>query len=175
MMKDMDDFKLWVNASSTQLDRVRISFGEHLTVVQSGDFEKMSLSPGYMSDFSRTSAQLWVDIQFLYVSLNQLMTTLESSDVKEAVSDVEVGGELKFIVNTLRNIFEHQDESRLMFEGSLEMKASSKSYSDHYPSKTPFSISLDDNGFIISGVLKVNEVQMVINKFEDKLIEVIDR
>jgi len=171
MNKDIEDCKHWLNAVSCQLDRIRISFSDHLTLVQNNDKKKSSITSPYLTEYSRTSSQLWADIHFLYVALNHLRKICQTKTIRRTITNFSFDKETEEISKHLRNIFEHWDHTRATFERNLVKKDSAKWFFDKDPLKTPWSISLDAKGFIISGVLDVNQLQYMVNKLENYFIE----
>jgi len=171
MNKDLEDFKSWVNATSMQLDRVRISFAEHLKFLGKKDFTTPSTTSPYLTEFSRTSSQLWADIHFLYIALNHLVVCSELKGAKRVLVNIPFDKELKEVIEKLRHIFEHWDKTRVTFERNLDKKKAAKWYEDNYPDKNPWSLSLDTNGFVVSGILDINSVQTIVSQLEYDLIK----
>jgi len=167
-----EDCKFWLNAVSVQLDRIRISFAENLTLVRLGERKKKSVESPYLTEYSKSSAQLWADIHFLYISLNHLRIAINRRGVRQEIKELAFDEQTAEIAENLRHIFEHWDKTKVAFERDLNKKEAAKWYDENHPNKTPWSLSLDANGFIISGVLDVNKLQSVVTALENKFFKI---
>jgi len=76
----------------------------------------------------------------------------------ETVKDVRLDAEMAEKIEHLRNIYEHWEKTKEAFSKNRKKNKSAKWYEDNYPSQTPWSLSWDANGFVVGGILNINEL-----------------
>lgn len=157
---NFDTFQYWLWTSLVQIERIRTEFNEILRQLRN-----FNPAFGYKKEHRRINAQLSADIHFLFISLNNLRKASRRSlplHIKKHMLHSELTKDFEII----RNILDHWETSRAQFELNIPKAGSLQEYLEKYPNNTPWSISLDNRGFIIAGVVNVNELEKMLLKIE---------
>jgi hypothetical protein len=159
-----EDVKYWLWTTIEQVKRLRQSFTAQMAALQS-----FNPNAGYSLQHQRINAQTSADMHFLLVAASNLLKATSSNPLPQAIKDNNFEPAMAKKIRSLRNIYEHWEETRETFSSNLPKKKSAKWYEDNYPAQTPWSLSQDANGFVVCGILNIDELDKALAQLESAL------
>jgi hypothetical protein len=118
----------------------------------------------------KISSHTEAHIHYLLIALNHLNKSLGRGLVPKAIKLQKFPDNVSDVAKKLRHIREHWDQQREQFEMNLTRTGSAVLY-NNYPNATPWSLSLDDKGLLIGGILNLDNVSSHLTLIEKSIDE----